>query len=80
MSQQNSSLSPELLAALEDLVRREIPKGQTVTFDSAETAVVQLLRKLGPDLLAATLESEAAKSSTSEAGKRGHRRSVPADK
>jgi len=55
MSQNASQLSPATLAALVAWVKQEIPAGQSVTFDTVEEAVVQLLRKLGPDLMQATL-------------------------
>jgi hypothetical protein len=77
-----SSLSPDLQTALLGLVRQQLPPGQPVTLDTAEAAVVQLLRQLGPDLLSTTLqqEIEGSDSPAPTRGKRGHRPSVPAER
>ena len=77
MSQPSSQIPPAALAALIDLVKQEIPAGQPPTFDTVEEAVVQLLRKLGPDLLTATLLEESADPIHPGRGKKGHRRSAP---
>ncbi len=53
-----SSLSPEMQTTLLALVRQQMPPDQPVTLDTAEAAVVQLLRQLGPDLLSTTLQQE----------------------
>lgn len=76
-----SSLSPEMQTALLALVRQQMPAGQPVTLATAEQAVVQLLRQLGPDLLATTLQHEidgASPASTRE--KRGHTPTAPAER
>lgn len=78
MSQPSSQLSPALRAALVELVKQEIPAGQPVQFDTIEEAVVQLLRKLGPDLMTATLLADAADPAHPGRGKKGHRRRAPA--
>lgn len=68
-----STLSPEVQSALLTLVHQQLPSGQPVTLDTAEAAVVQLLRQLGPDLLATTLQQEIAGATSPPRGKRGHR-------
>jgi hypothetical protein len=78
MSQSSSQLSPALRAALVELVKQEIPAGQPVQFDTIEDAVVQLLRKLGPELMTATLLADSADPAHPGRGKKGHRRSAPA--
>lgn len=78
MSQPSSQLSPVLRAALVELVKQEIPAGQPVQFDTIEEAVVQLLRKLGPELMTATLLADSSDPAHPGRGKRGHRRSAPA--
>lgn len=79
MSQSTSQLSPSTLATLVELVKQEIPAGQPPTFDTVEEAVVQLLRKLGPDLMTATLLADSADPAHPGRGKKGHRQNVPAD-
>ena len=78
MSQSSSPLSPSMLATLVELVKQEIPARQPPTFDTVEEAVVQLLRKLGPDLMTATLLAESADPVHPGRVKKGHRRNVPA--
>jgi len=74
-----SSLSPEVQTALLALVRQQLPSGQPVTLDSAEGAVVQLLRQLGPGLLATTLQQEIdGASPATPRGKRGPNPTAPA--
>jgi hypothetical protein len=80
MSQNSSQLSPSMLTALVELAKQEIPAGQPLTFDTVEEAVVQLLRRLGPELMTATLLGESADPAHPGRGKRGHRRSAPAEK
>ena len=72
-----SSLSPDMQTALLALVRQQMPPGQPVTLDTAEAAVVQLLRQLGPELLSSTLQQEIDGASPVR-GKKGHRRTAPA--
>ena len=78
MSQPSSQLSPALRAALVELVKQEIPAGQPVQFATIEEAVVQLLRKLGPELMTATLFADEADPAHPGRGKQGHRRNAPA--
>jgi hypothetical protein len=78
MSQPSSQFPPAMLAALVDLAKQEIPAGQPVTFDTVEEAVVQLLRKLGPTVMTATLLEDCADPAHPGRGKKGHRRSAPA--
>jgi hypothetical protein len=76
MSQPSLQLSPVLRAALVELVKQEIPAGQPVQFATIEEAVVQLLRKLGPDLMTATLLADSADPAHPGRGKKGHRRTA----
>ena len=78
MSQPLSQLSPALRAALVELVKQEIPAGQPVQFDTIEEAVVQLLRKLGPELMTATLLTDDADPAHPGRGKKGPRQRAPA--
>lgn len=80
MSQPSSSLPPSLLTALVELAKQEIPAGQPVNFDTIEDAVVQLLRKLGPELMTATLLTDSADPAHPGRGKKGHRPPAPARK
>ena len=77
MSQLSSQLSPATLASLVELAKQEIPAGYPVNFETIEEAVVQLLRKLGPELMTATLLADDADPAHPGRGKKGHRRSVP---
>jgi len=75
-----SSLSPDMQTALLALVRDQLPPGQSVTLDTAEAAVVRLLRQLGPELLSTTLQQEIDGTSSPAGEKKGHRRIAPAER
>jgi hypothetical protein len=78
MSQSSSALNRSALAALMELAKQEIPAGQPVNFDTVEEAVVQLLRKLGPEVITATLLEELGDPAHPGRGKKGALPSAPA--
>ena len=79
MSKQRIPIDPVALKPLVDIVRARSPKGKPMTLAEAETAVLELWRSLGPQLLESLLQQspETAEADTSE--KRGHRPSVAKD-
>jgi hypothetical protein len=81
MSQSSSpsSLKRSTLAALVELAKQEIPAGQPVNFDTVEAAVVQLLRKLGPDIMTATLLEPVEDPTHPGRAKKGGLLSVPVE-
>lgn len=51
MSPTFSRLTPEMRAALRELLVLKLPPGQPRTLEAIETATVQLIRELGPGLM-----------------------------
>lgn len=81
MSPSRSSLDQPTLCALVDLARARMPAAQPVTLDAVETAVLAVLREIGPQVAAATLTGDLttpADPAQPRRGKRGHRRTAPA--
>ena len=81
MSQPKPSLDQPTLTTLVDLARARIPAGQPVTLEAVETAMLLLLRDIGPQVAAATLTDDLtvpADLAQPPRGKKGHRRTVPA--
>jgi len=77
MSSPHSSLDQPTLTALVELARERIPAGQPVTLDAVETAVLQVLREIGPQVAAATLTGDLSDPAQPRRGKKGARRSAP---
>lgn len=74
MSSSQPRLDPTALQSLLTLVRAQSPHPDTMTLAEAESAVMTVLRHIGPQLLQAALDAD--KPAPTEAGKRGHRRTV----
>jgi len=78
MSSSKSSLDQPTLTALVELAHARIPAGQPVTLDAVETAVLQVLRDIGPQVATATLTGDLSDPAHPGRGKKGHRRTAPA--
>jgi hypothetical protein len=74
MSSSQPRLDSAALQSLLTLVRAQSPHPDSMTLAEAETAVMIVLRQVGPQLLQAALDAD--KPAPTTAGKRGHRRSV----
>jgi hypothetical protein len=78
MASSKSSLDHATLTVLVELAQARLPAGHPVTLAAVETAVMQLLRDIGPQVAAATLTGDLTDPAQPRRGKKGGRRRAPA--